>query len=126
MPIELDLVAGERRAGQDESVEAGGMDPLVGRVGDDDDDEALELELPGRGVREGDVADVRRVEGAPENAGGQAITMVSPPTSTSVPFRAPAARSAASSSAAGGGSPRTRKPRSVRRIRNALWRGRGR
>ena len=126
MPIELDLVAGERRAGQDEAVEARGMDAFVRRVSDDNDDEALELELPGRGLRQRDVADVRRVEGATENAGGQAITMVSPPTSTSVPFRAPAARSAASSSAAGGGSPRTRKPRSVRRIRNALWRGRGR
>ena len=108
--VEHDLV---RREGEPRELEprlGRGVDVLVARVGDDDDHDPLEAELPLRRVRQRDVAVVRRVERAAEEADHSLSTSVSSPTSTSVPFRAPAARSAASSSSAGGGSPVTRKP----------------
>ena len=71
----------------------------MARVGDDDHHDPLEAELPLGGVRERDVAVVRRVERAAEQA-DHSHTSVSSPISTSVPVRAPAALSAASSSSA--------------------------
>ena len=70
---------------------------------------SLSPQLALRSVGERHVPDVRRVERPAEQA-GHSITRVSSPTSTSLPLRAPAARSAASSSSGGGGEPSTRKP----------------
>src|SRR6266545_27110 len=126
--VELDLPPGKRSPRQLEASVGGTVNGLVPRLGDDDHDEPVEPQLPDGCVSERDVSDVRGVERAPEQAGHgrQPSTSVSSPTSTSLPFRAPAARSAPSSSSAGGGSPSTRKPRSVRRIRYATARGCGR
>ena len=125
MVVEQHLSAVERKTRELEPRLRGRVDVLVSRVGDDHDHDPLQAELALRRVGERDVADVRRVEGPAEQA-DQSITNVSSPTSTSLPLRAPAARSAASSSSDEGGRPWTRKPRSVRRILNVGARGCGR
>src|SRR4051812_19396107 len=84
-----------------------------------EDDEPVDRQLSERGAGEGDVAVVRRIEGSAEDARGHCSSSASPATSTSSPDLAPASRSAASSSSSPGGRPTIRKPRSVRRIRNA-------
>ena len=98
---------------------------LVGGIAADEHVEPFELELFECPPRELEVAVVRRVEGAAEEPDHFQI-IVSSPTSTSEPVRAPAARSARSSSSPSGGTPVTRKPRSVRRIRYARAVGSGR
>ena len=125
MVVEHDLALRERGPRELEPRLGLGVDLLVARVGDDAPRPRLEPELPLGRVGERDVADVRRVERPAEQA-GHSSTSVSSPTSTSLPVRAPAARSAASSSSVAAGVPSTRKPRSVRRIRKAGARGCGR
>ena len=79
---------------------------LVPGVGDDEDEEPLEAELRDRCARKGHVTDVRRIEGAAEDA--YCHSSASPSSSTSAPRLTPARRSASSSSSAGGGVPTTR------------------
>ena len=125
MVVDLDRAVGERRPREREPRLDRAVDVLVPRVGDDDHDHVVQPEPALRSVGERHVPDVRRVERPAEQA-GHSITSVASPTSTSLPLRAPAARSAASSSSGGGGEPSTRNPRSVRRILNVAARGCGR
>ena len=83
------------------------------RVGDDRDVQVVDAEVLHGRPCERDVAEVRRVEAAAEDA-DYCHSSVSSPISTSWPLRAPAALSTASSSSPCGASPMIRKPRSVR------------
>ena len=105
--IEDDLADGEGKLREPESRLGRQVDLLVARVGDDDDHDPLEAELPLGSVGKRNVPVVRRVERAAEQA-DHSITRVSSPTSTSLPLRAPAARRAASSSSGDGAEPTTR------------------
>ena len=123
--VDLDLPPGKSRPRERDPGLDRAVDVLVPRVGHDHHHDLAEPQLVLGRVRERHMADVRRVECAAEET-GHSSTSVSSPTSTSLPVRAPAARSAASSSSWGGGEPSTRKPRSVRRMRKVAARGCGR
>jgi hypothetical protein len=117
VPVEADVLVRERGARELEPGFRIDVDALVPGSGSDQDDEVRQLEMRLRRLRERDVTEMRRVERASVEGGGvqpYSQSRVSPPTSTSSPFRAPAAFSAASSSSESGGLPETRKPRSVR------------
>ena len=110
--VELDLDARERA-----ERELGEVEPDVGRrpdvlvpgILDDADEQPLEVEVLDSPARELDVPDVRRVEGAAEDADAHgAHSSSSSPISTSAPLRTPADRSASSSSSPSGTSPTTR------------------
>ena len=73
---------------------------LVPGIGDDEDEQFVEVELSDRRPRERDVPRVRRVEDAAEDA--YCHSRVSSPTSTCVPRLTPIRRSASSSSSADG------------------------
>src|SRR3954471_18182521 len=124
--IELDLVVGECGLREFQTRLGAELDFLVPWTHGDEDRELVEIEVPPGCFGECDVSVVRRVEGAAEQS-RHWTSRTSPSTSTSSPFRAPAAFSAAaSSSSSSGTSPEIRKPLSVRRIlkRRPLERGR--
>ena len=89
---------GKGGAGELDALLDRGLDGLVRRLRDDEDEEPVEAEAVHRLAREDDVADVRRVERAAEEARGHSSS-----NSTTASGFTPAARS--SSSVA---SPRTR------------------
>ena len=80
---------------------------LVTRLGDDEDEEALDPELRDRRSREREMPVVRRVEHAAENP-LYCHSSSSSPTSTWVPGLIPRPRRASSSSSGAGGAPTTR------------------
>ena len=102
----------EREPRQLEPVLGGSHGLLVPGCDDHGHVEAVEAQALHRRAGERDVAVVRRVERAAEDA--YCHSSVSSPISTSCPLRAPAALSTASSSSPCGASPMMRKPRSVR------------
>ena len=78
-------------------------------IGDDEDEQPLEIQLVDGRTGKRHMADMRGVEGAAENSEGRYChSSVSPSSSTSAPRLTPARRSASSSSGAGGGVPTTR------------------
>ncbi len=99
-------------------------DVLMARRGGHKHDELRNREVLLRRPRQLDMADMRRVERAAEEA--YPHSSVSSPTSTSSPSRAPAALRIASSCAGSGGRPVMRKPLSVRKTRNPRRAGCGR
>ena len=99
----------ERELGEREACIRRGGDLLVPRLGHDADEQAPEPEVLDARAGERHVADVWRVEGSAQHAGGHGChSSSSSPISTSAPLRTPASRKAASSSSSGGGSPETR------------------
>ena len=119
--VERDLGLLERRKrqlGEEEPDLRSGADVLVARILDDPHEQPVEVESLDAAPCELDVAQVRRVERAAEDADAHSHSSSSSPISTSTPRRMPAPRSASSSSSSLGTAPTTRKPRSVRRIRN--------
>ena len=94
----------EREPRHREPVLRGSVRALVACVRDHGHVQVVDPEPPHRRLGERDVAVVRRVEAAAEDA-GHCHSNASSPTSTSCPFRTPAAFSAASSSSPAGASP---------------------
>ena len=96
MRVEADLRAGQVPKGQPRQLEASRSvedSRFVSWVLGHEDEQPVCTELPQRALRQRDVAEMRRVEGAAEDRRRQRIT-VSSPTSTSAPGFAPTARSA--------------------------------
>ena len=122
--VEAHVVVGERCARELEPHVGREVDVLVAGPLRHEHDEAREREALLRAFGERDVARMRRVERAAEQA--YCHSSVSSPISTSSPSRAPAALRIASSSCPSGGRPVTRKPRSVRKTRYARSSGCGR
>ncbi len=110
----------ERKLSQPQPHVRGGIDVLVARVGDDTDEEALELEVLDSLAGEREVPVVRWIERAAEDPDRTAHsqTRTSSPISTSEPGLTPAARSASSSSSPSGARPTTRNPWPVRSTLN--------
>src|SRR5436190_7053148 len=105
--VELHLVTGKGDAREREPRVRVEFDTLVAGIGDDEDHEPLEPEVPLRALDHRDVAEVRRIEGPAEEA-DQRNSSTSSPTTTSSPSLTPAAFSAASSTSPAGGLPTTR------------------
>ena len=99
-------MSGEREAGELEP-RLGRCDRvLVARLGDDEDEEALEPQLRDGRATQREMTVVRRIEDAAEDR--YCHSSSSSPTSTWVPRLIPRPRSAASSSSGDGGVPTTR------------------
>src|SRR5262249_39145608 len=81
-----------------------------------EDHEALDAEPLARRIRDRNVPQMRRGERAPVEHYSHSST--SSPPSTPPPARTPPPRRIASTPASGGGEPVTRKPPSVRKMRN--------
>ena len=107
MLVELDLVLRKRRIREAQARPGLARRFLVTRLGGNEHDQRVEVEVPHGRFGQSDVAVVRRVEDAAEDACHR-NSSTSSPTSTSSPFFTPAARRARSSSSSAGGRPETR------------------
>src|SRR5947208_7999458 len=117
MRVEVDLSVRERGPRELQADLRLGDDLSVPRAFCDEHHEPRDWKPQAGRSRKLDVTVVRRVERAAEEA-DHANSTSSSPISTSSPGFAPAARNASASSPSAGGRPATRKPVSVRKIRN--------
>jgi hypothetical protein len=110
MVVQPHLGIGQLAEGQPGKLEPGRRvehGRLVPGILGDEHEQSVGSELPQRSLRQGDVAEMGRIEGAAEDRRLQRVT-VSSPISTSAPALAPTARSASSSASRSGGVPTTR------------------